>query len=240
MTGIYKITNLANSKIYIGSSVDILTRFKAHKSALNGNYHVNPHLQSAWNKYGEGCFQFEVLRVTSTSILRKAENLYVNKYKCLDRKKGYNKTVVLSEKETFKQEETKMKNTVYFGCYSRAGKLVKVFRNMEEVEMFLGRRSSRVYESCNSNLTKTAHNYYWHRVDVSKQPFPTKLAVQSRKGRHRKIEQHSMDGVLLREWDSAVQAARELNLSSFNITRCLKGNNQYKNFKWFYSPASQG
>jgi len=44
-----------------------------------------------------------------------------------------------------------------------------------------------------------------------------------------------MDNNFIKKWDSAVEAAKELKLSSFNITRCLKANNIYKNYKWFYS-----
>ena len=50
--GIYKITNLVNGKIYIGSAIRIDRRFKSHLSQLRGNYHINSHLQNAFNEYG--------------------------------------------------------------------------------------------------------------------------------------------------------------------------------------------
>lgn len=43
-TGIYKITNTANNKCYIGSSINVGSRIGAHKNKLNGNRHTNPHL----------------------------------------------------------------------------------------------------------------------------------------------------------------------------------------------------
>ena len=51
--GIYKITNLKNNKGYIGQSTDIKTRWINHKRELRNNIHRNPHLQNAFNKYGE-------------------------------------------------------------------------------------------------------------------------------------------------------------------------------------------
>ena len=51
--GIYRITNLINSKFYIGSSSNLKKRLYEHQRELNLGIHTNKHLQSAWNKYGE-------------------------------------------------------------------------------------------------------------------------------------------------------------------------------------------
>lgn len=60
---IYKIRNLVNGKFYVGSTVDARVRFQAHKRRLRKGTHQSPHLQAAWNKYGEDCFKFEVVEV---------------------------------------------------------------------------------------------------------------------------------------------------------------------------------
>ena len=59
MTGIYKIENLVNEKVYIGQAVNISRRWNEHKFHLKNNNHFNKHLQNAWNKYGEKNFKFE-------------------------------------------------------------------------------------------------------------------------------------------------------------------------------------
>lgn len=51
ITGIYKITNSINNKIYIGSAINIYRRFVTHNHLLRNNKHFNSHLQSSWNKY---------------------------------------------------------------------------------------------------------------------------------------------------------------------------------------------
>lgn len=232
---IYKITNLLNNKVYIGSTKSWEIRFKAHLSRLNGNYHINKHLQSAWNKYGEENFKFEILREVPENILRRAEQFYINKYQSLNPKYGYNKAIVVSNTWDNQEKTIKVKNTIYFGCYNKKGKLVKVFKTIHDVYEFLGNRSTRVYEACNSNLTKTADGYYWLRLDVSKDKFKNNIIVKKRKGRHRSIIQNNMNNEFIKEWSSAVEASKELKLSSFNITRCLRTNNTYKNYKWFYS-----
>lgn len=60
-TGIYGIFCTANSKVYVGYAQDIEFRWQRHCSGLRNNRHRNSHLQHAWNKYGPGCFLFEVL-----------------------------------------------------------------------------------------------------------------------------------------------------------------------------------
>lgn len=61
ISGIYKIVNKTNGKMYVGSSKNILRRWKTHKSRLRSKIHHNVILQRAWVKYGESNFSFEIL-----------------------------------------------------------------------------------------------------------------------------------------------------------------------------------
>lgn len=61
MAVIYRITNMANSKFYIGSAESFARREWQHKYYLKRNTHKNPHLQASWNKHGEEMFVFEVV-----------------------------------------------------------------------------------------------------------------------------------------------------------------------------------
>lgn len=240
MKGIYIIKNLVNNKIYIGSSKNINKRLTVHKSRLFGNTHINKHLQNAYNKYGINNFEFKYLKEIPESLLRRAEQFYINKYKSLDPKYGYNKAMVVSNMHdnlSYKSNEKVIKkNTIYFGCYTKQGKLFKVFRTINEIDNYFNKnRIKRIYESCNSNLTKTAEGFYWIRYNISNSKFPLFVDVKFRKGRHKKIIQKTLNDEFIKEWNSAVEAAKNLKLSSFNITRCLKKNNLYKNYKWYYS-----
>jgi replicative DNA helicase len=97
MKGIYKITNLVNNKIYIGSTNLINNRFAKHKSHLRTNTHSNRHLQAAWNKYGSENFKFEVIeKLTDTDQLDIREQHYLDLYKAYDRTIGYNKRIIAS------------------------------------------------------------------------------------------------------------------------------------------------
>lgn len=63
VTGIYAIRNMVGNKAYVGSSVDVAHRVRSHRAKLQRGVHANAHLQSAWDKYGETAFRFEVLMV---------------------------------------------------------------------------------------------------------------------------------------------------------------------------------
>lgn len=81
VAGVYRIKNVVNGKIYIGSSVDLMNRMYCHKSRLRRGIHKNPHLQSAWNKYGEENFEFTVLEIVENKDdVLDVEQLYLDTY----------------------------------------------------------------------------------------------------------------------------------------------------------------
>ena len=90
MIGIYKITNLINSKVYIGQSNDIERRFKQHKSINEQKRHSHLPLYQAFNKYGIQNFKFEILEECSIQNLDFKEQFYIKQYKSLIHQNGYN------------------------------------------------------------------------------------------------------------------------------------------------------
>lgn len=88
--GIYMIRNTVNGKIYIGQSHNIRWRWWMHKSSLNANCCHNPHFQSAWNKYGEDCFEFSIVELCSVDELDEREQYWISFYHSQDQSVGYN------------------------------------------------------------------------------------------------------------------------------------------------------
>lgn len=76
--GIYMITNYVNNKRYIGSSIHVGQRLWEHRSYLRHNKHDNPHLQRAWNKYGEDNFNYTILEKCSPDKRFEREQYYVD------------------------------------------------------------------------------------------------------------------------------------------------------------------
>lgn len=78
-SGIYKIVNLVNGKLYIGSAVDLAARWRQHSSKLrNGNHH-SIKLQRSWDKHGAESFGFEVVEYApADSDLVKREQVWID------------------------------------------------------------------------------------------------------------------------------------------------------------------
>jgi len=78
---IYKIINVVNNKFYVGSAVNFEKRKARHLWRLRRGDHVNKHLQSAFNKYGEAAFVFAVVEnVPDTEDLLQAENVWLRQH----------------------------------------------------------------------------------------------------------------------------------------------------------------
>lgn len=80
MAVIYRITNMANGKFYIGSAESFARREWQHKYDLRRNAHKNPRLQAAWNAHGEEMFVFEIIEeVPPDRSAFDIENTYLHK-----------------------------------------------------------------------------------------------------------------------------------------------------------------
>lgn len=110
ISAVYLLLNKVNSKLYIGSTTNIHSRWSLHKRQLNTNSHANFHLQSAWNKYGADAFGFSILEECSKDQLLSREQFWLNYTKCYDRNKGYNIKIVPNSNLGLKwSDETKRK-----------------------------------------------------------------------------------------------------------------------------------
>ena len=91
MTGIYKITNKTNGKIYVGQSINIEERWKQHRwKAFNyndGSYHSTIH--AAMRKYGLDNFTYEVLEQCEIEELDAKERYWIGLLNCIT-PNGYN------------------------------------------------------------------------------------------------------------------------------------------------------
>ncbi len=74
-SGIYKITNLLNGKIYIGRSSDLKSRKSKHKTKRN-----NTLISRAIFKYGHENFTFEVIEYCDVYLLIEREQYYMDLY----------------------------------------------------------------------------------------------------------------------------------------------------------------
>ena len=62
-SGVYQVKNLANSKVLLGSSLNLEGLLNRNRFTLRNNSHPNKELQKDWNELGPDQFVFEVLDV---------------------------------------------------------------------------------------------------------------------------------------------------------------------------------
>ena len=71
--GVFRITNKANSKVFIGSSLDLTAIWYAQKLQLGMGIHPNKELQKDWNHFGLENFTYEILEELKQSDDTKAD-----------------------------------------------------------------------------------------------------------------------------------------------------------------------
>ena len=111
LIGVYLIANIKNNKMYVGSSIDLISRKSHHFQHLRKNIHGNKHLQSSYNIYGEENFTWSILEyLPSKENLLIKEQYWIDKLNVCNPKIGYNMcpfaSNTLGKKHT---EETKQK-----------------------------------------------------------------------------------------------------------------------------------
>lgn len=92
-SGIYKLTNIINGKIYVGESTDLYLRKHQHQYCLDNNCHTNLHLRNSVAKHGKDNFVFSVIEYCPPEALREREIYWILYLKSTNSEYGYNKSV---------------------------------------------------------------------------------------------------------------------------------------------------
>ena len=81
VTCIYKIVNITNNKIYVGSAVNFRKRKNLHLKNLRDNKHHSKYLQSSYNKHGIENFKFCIIELCEKENLLEREQYYIDALK---------------------------------------------------------------------------------------------------------------------------------------------------------------
>jgi group I intron endonuclease len=112
-SGIYKIKNNINNKVYIGSSVNLKNREYKHFWMLRNKIHDNGFLQSSFDKYGCENFIFELIEICDPKFLVDRENHYIKLYNSNNMEFGYNLATVNDFRRNNYNNEVKLKLSKY-------------------------------------------------------------------------------------------------------------------------------
>ena len=81
-TGIYQIKSIKTGRIYLGSAINIKTRWNRHKRDLFKNVHHSSFLQRHYNKYGIDDLIFSIVELCKKEELLLREQLYLDSLNC--------------------------------------------------------------------------------------------------------------------------------------------------------------
>ena len=172
-SGIYKIENLVNGKIYIGQSKQIRQRWTEHKKELRHNRHRNEYLQRAWNKYGEDNFKHEILELCSEEELDEKECYYINLYKTFDNDNGYNLTSGGGRrKEYSKSTREKLKINGTGSNNPNSKKVIcletnKIYESMNQAGEDCGIDYTNIYRCCTLQRYTTVGLHWMYLEDYN-------------------------------------------------------------------------
>lgn len=151
-SGIYKILNKLNSKLYVGSAVNLDLRWAQHRSKLKFNQHPNKYLQSSFNKNGIVNFEFIVIEYCERASLVELEQYWIDTLKACNRQFGYNTRQIANSNIGVKcSEETKKKLSKLF-----KGRIVSVETRAKQSAWQIGRKMS---EEAKLNMAQSTRDF---------------------------------------------------------------------------------
>lgn len=186
---IYKIHNMINNKVYIGSANGHYRRKGQHYWMLRNNKHFNKHLQSSWNKHKECNFNFEIIEfITNTDTILTREEYFIKKYDATNPTKGYNHRnnchTTLGNKwpieSRLKFSKLKKGKKIPHLDYNKVAKLnmkqvIGINKKTKKQFIFESvKAASKYFNIHTTNISKALHyttksagGYYWNFVEKS-------------------------------------------------------------------------
>lgn len=223
--GVYKIRNLVNDKVYIGSSIDVSKRWNDHKRLLNKNKHHSTYLQNSWNKYGEEYFDFEPLVLCNRKERFEKEQYWINYYQSKDPKYGYNVVDVVNteRKDDFKVRQAVAKKqhlSIKYIIFNQ--KNICQYKVLTREQLLRqGFTASQLSKSLRSNRLKGSFiftkDYFTGCQLLTKVIGNLHMEYQSNK-----TYLFNLQGLLVQEFDSIGECAKYLNVTDGAVRKSIK------------------
>jgi group I intron endonuclease len=205
-SGIYKITNIINGKMYVGSTNNLANRKDNHFSELKRNVHPNRFLQRAVNKYGMENFKFEIIEHCLLKELNIKEGYWCSLLNTYNDKYGYNLIIVNLDGVHIMPKEIKEKLRII-----NTGKKHSEITKERQRNAKLGKSFALSHkEKITPYLIHGFHNKE-HRSKLQK-------------ARQRSVLQYDLNNNFIQEFESIKKADDFLSLGKRNnISNCCLG-----------------
>ncbi len=238
-TGVYCIRNKVSGKVYIGSSTNCYHRVKGqHYARLQKGTHSNPHLQSAWNKYGKSNFESFCIELCDENNLQKQEQYWIKKTKCLDNRLGYNINPYADRIKHTAQQKQKISLSMLgkskrHGMESGITRIQNKYGDSWRVELAFRNKRHFLGTFKIKKIAEMIRLDTLGRILEGKQP-NWSLINRHRVHRFRRIEQMDQRGDVIRVYDSA----EDIEIAGFylsSVRRACNGHaKSYRGYEWNY------
>lgn len=233
---VYKHT-APNGKVYIG-----ITRRSVEERWQGGKgYKYNKHFTNAIKKYGWNNIDHEIISdKLSEKEAKEMEHFFVLLYKSYDSNYGYNKTLG-GDDLTISVEKKVLQ-------YSVDGKFLKKYSSLTEAAVKTKTNISRISD-CANGKRFTTNGFIWLFEDdelkyeklndkIREKKHPSAMCGGSNH-QARSIEQYSLDGLYIKTYPSAQDAADELGIdySAIKSSASRRKNNHFTSggYIWIHS-----
>lgn len=220
MACVYKIQNIINGKVYIGSTSDFQRRKYEHFGMLKRKEHHSEKLQADYDKYGEKPFSMSVIENCADDIRLDREQYYIDLYDAAN--KGYNTSdSAYFSKAGFCTMDKDGENNPFYGKH-----------HSEETRKKLRETWER---------TRTERSGFSHNEETKDKIRKTKIGKKNPNATH--ILQYDLDGNFLKEWDYIADIVEFYGMSGHShVSNCCERNMgrtekfcRAKGFIWRYA-----
>lgn len=260
ISGIYLIKNTKNSKVYIGSAVNLRLRLQRHYYELSKNIHSNVHLQRSFNKNGKNAFKVQILEMYSSiqyKELLSIEEYYIHKFDAI--KNGYNQ--MLNNSSFFKQlnkqkkhiQKNRTKNSKKVLAFDRfTGKLTYEFESITRASIFFNTSTSNISRCCKGHFNYIkgfvfcykddydANREYkfpehWAKNKKMSQEHKVNLTKKIQKIRGKKVYQYSLEKNLVTVYNSRREAELKNNFKPEYLRYKVGKQTPFEGYYWLYN-----
>lgn len=213
--GIYKIESKTKpERIYIGSSSNITNRWKVHLRSLRSNKHHSIKMQRHFNKYGESDLLFSVLLGCDKGDLLRTEQYFLDSHITY-----FNTSKVAGSNLGIKHTDNARKNM----SIAHLGQVA--WNKGKKVSYIVWHKGKTgVYSNEALKQMSISHIGKTQTLDTINKRIP-KLK--------KRIAQYDLNGIFIREWDSAKDASIFYKCRPAHISACCTGKRKTAfGFKW--------
>ena len=247
MYQVYKITNLINNMVYIGSSIEVERRWRQHKQAsINENdHHYNYPLMKAFREFGINNFKFEIIETCiDYKEMIEAEHNWIIKENCVE-PKGYNQTdntesPMFDPEIAKKMSDTKREKYGKRVCEIDNNKqILTIWNSLAEAGEKTGLDRYKISNVCNGTRLTTGNRYFRFLDENDKIIEPDTRVNQVQTNRitksSKKVIKMSEENEELQIYDSIALAAADNACDASGISKVCNGTRKKcGGFKWKY------